>query len=367
MNLKKRVMFIFLSVFVTILLLQNAIAVNGVSPAYYELDFQPNLKQVFTFSFIGDEGNEYEIYLDGDLIDYAKLSRDRLYGSGQVSVLLELPDDVEKPGIHRLLVGAKQLPNSENGIAIVGNVRAVIKVRVPYPGEYAELDFSTSNANAGENVDFDLKIYSRGKNQIHTVSRIEIYDFNNNLVKTLPLGSKIIGPSKMAEYRKSLDTSGYLPGRYNAVAIVEYDGKEAVLDREFRLGELFVEVVNYTTEFEKKSINRFDIIVESHWNDPIDNLFANVSVVNYNISFITPSISLNGFEISSLTGYLDTNGIEEENFQAKVILHYEGEISEKLVDLRMKESINYILVAGTITVLLLIILLAYYIYRRRRK
>jgi len=345
-------------------------AFAGVSPAIYEIDFKPGLKQVFDFNFATNPNINMEIYSEGDLSEYIKLSTKELTGGGNVKALLELPEVIEKPGEHRILIGGKQLIEEGEGIGAAINIRGVIDVKVPYPGKYAELTFSSTNANAGDPVDFNLIIYSRGKEDINAKASIEIHDSNDKIVEVLDLGQYLIESTQSKQIKKSWDTSKFGAGRYKAVAIVEYGGeKNARIESPFRLGELFVDVISYTEEFERDKINKFDIGIESFWNDPIENVFADVLVFNEagNISFLTPSVSLQSFGKSTLMGHFDTTLIEQNKFQAKITLNYEGKTSEKIVDLKFKSEINYIVVGILVVLILIVIFLIVFFVLRSRK
>ena len=346
----------------------------GVAPAYYSIDFQPGLVKVFSFDFNTNQESELEVYLEGDLKEYAELSTTHLKGGGRVNVLLKLPQNIEKPGLHKLFIGAKQLTKEEKGtIGVSANVRAVIKVYVPYPGKYAELDFSAKSANAGEPIEFRLKIFSRGKESINTLSRIEIYDFEDKKVGELNLGETLVEAGSFKEIVKKWNTEGYSPGKYTAVAVVRYgsdDSQTATAKREFRIGELYIDIVNYTKVLEREKINKFEIVVESFWNGVIDNVFANVTIPEYNIQFITPSSTLEPFEKKTLKGYFDTTPIDKEQFKAKIEVHYKGKVTEKEALLKFKRKIDYKIVVGAIILALSVltsIILIIILYRREHE
>ena len=88
-----------------------------------------------------------------------------------------------------------------------------------------------------------------------------------------------------------------------------------------------------TNSVEKNKINRFDIGVESFWNEQVDDLFVEGFILGYGIEFLTPSVSLQTFGKSSLTTYFDTTPIKENEFQAKIVLHYEGRTTERIINL----------------------------------
>ena len=343
-------LFIVLSAF-------NVQALVGISPSSFELDYKPNLEKTFAFSAFTDGDTSLKLSVIGDLANYTTLSRKSLIGTGNFEVYLNLPENIEVPGTHTLSVSVRESVGEAEGFQIVGDVRAVIKIKVPYPGQYADIEFQATNAKAGEPVSLNLKITSLGNETINTNTYINVYNLDNEIVKRIDMGSRSIESTNYAELSTKLETKDLPPGNYKAIAFVEYGGKVAEREAEFRLGELKVLVSNYTAVFERNKINRFEIEVESFWNDPIDNVFAEVSIPDHDIQFLTPSIGLGGFEKKMLTGFFDSSSIEEDNFKAKIVIHYAGKTTEKTVDLRFKREFNYTIYA-TILILLAVIAIA---------
>src|SRR3989344_5929519 len=142
-------------VVLAILLMPLISAAVGVSPAGYSADFTPSLKKSFGFYFTLDPGVNGEAFIEGDLAQYATLSRKSLEGPGDVEVILSLPRDIELPGVHTLFVGIGQLRDSrQQGVALVGNVKGTIRIRVPYPGKYAVASLEAKDTKAGDPVEF---------------------------------------------------------------------------------------------------------------------------------------------------------------------------------------------------------------------
>lgn len=367
--MKRRVVeFIFCIFF--IISLSNVNAIVGVTPADYELNFEPNLERKFNFNFIFDEGIKADVYAAGDLAEYVTLNKDSLNGGGSVVAYLKLPSEVEVPGTHRIAIGAKQSIPTKTGMAIVGDVRGVIKINVPYPGKYAEIEFKTTNANAGEPINFTVTVKNLGKENIYAYTSIEISDLEGSYIETLELGGLFVETTKSEIFFKQLDTSNYKPGDYNALVIVNYGGATmARAEKIFRLGTLHVGVFNYTREFEKNKINRMEIEVESFWNDPIQNLHAEVKILDYEISFLTPSTNLGPWEKKMLTGFFDTTAIEKEEFQANITLHYEGKTTSEIVDLRFKKETSYLpsLIGGAAIIIILIVTITIIILLRKKR
>lgn len=355
--MEKRAIIIILSILM-INLCYNVNALVGVTPSSYEIDFQPNTKQKFRFDFIFDPGVEAEISVGGDLDKYVKLDRDYLVGGGRVIATLNLPSEIEVPGTHLLGISAKQIAKEEAGIRLIGHVIGVIKVKVPYPGKYAEIELYTTNANAGEAIEFTVLVRNLGKEDITANAVVEIYDKKDNYIGTVNLGNMFIKSPGTKQFQVKHDTSNYQSGDYKAKAIVNYGGKSAAeAEGSFRLGTLYVGISNYTKKFEENKLNKLDIEAESFWNDPIDVLYANVTLPDYNISFITPSMNIQPWSKQKLTGYFDTTPIKKSKFKANITLHYRGETTSEVVDLRFRKETDYRLytIAGGVVIVFIIL------------
>jgi len=372
--LKKRYNLITLitTLFLLIFLCSDVLAVAGVTPASYEIKFKPGLKQAFSFDFFSDTNSNFEIYAEGDLADYVTFDKKNLIGGGKVGVLLELPNEIDPPGLHRLLIGARQLPDKKAGITFASNIRAVIKVDVPYPGKYAEMEFLVSNANINEPINFKIKITNKGRESINTNTYIDVFNGKKQL-ETLNLESYTLLPDEIIELEKNLSTENYKAGDYLAVANVDYEVKTLKRESKFRLGELRVEINDVTRNFKPLRINPMEIAIESFWNDPIDYLYANVSILDSNISFLTPYVKVSPWQQTTLVGYFDTSTLTKKSFKAQVTLFYNNLTTQKTFNLRIVEDpkpINYVLVAliALIVILLLsLVLLAFWVSRLAKR
>jgi len=366
MRWRKEAVGIFFVAFM-VLFVQSASGSIGVSPVKYALDFVPGYEGNFHFNFNTDSGGDLEIFVDGDLAEYATLSNTRVSGSGRVDVSLKLPEAIETPGKHRIFVGARPVSAGGGGVGAVASVRGAINILVPYPGKYADVEFSVTNANSGEKIPYILKIFSRGEEDLLVNSEIEIFDFKEDSVGVFNLGSDLIPSTKSITKESELDVRSYSPGTYRAEVTVSYPGDERKLEGDFRLGELFIEIVNYSEVFERDKINPFEIYVESLWNDPIENVYAEVSIPGTDILFLTPSIDLKGFETAKLIGFFDTSQITGDSFQALITINYEDKTTEETVDLGYGgKKFNFVWLLIGAGVLLVLVFAAWVVIKLRR-
>jgi len=335
-------------IFIAIIILSwRASAIVGVSPGIYEVNFEPGLKESYVFSYKFDEGVNAEVYAEGDLAEYVTLSTDSLVGGGAVIATVELPGYIEEPGDHKIFIGAMQKADTLGGsIGMVGNVRGVILVKVPYPGKYALIsEFYATNANQGEPVNFTLHVNSLGQEGITVTALVEIFDESNSSLEIVNLGSSYLEPKENKIFFKQFQTTNSKAGDYRARAIVKYDAGEITKERMFRLGTLYVGISNYTREFTKEKINKFEVEIESFWNNQLNDVYADVNIIGYDIEFLTPSLDLTPWQKTRLSGFFDTSGIKEDNFQANITVHYANEKTNEIVELKFIREVDYVLYA----------------------
>jgi hypothetical protein len=340
----------------------------GISPAIQHVDFQPGLELEYSFNIYSDPEQVIEVYSEGKFSDLVRFDKTELKGGGGFSVKIKLPQEIETPGKHILLIGAREKIYSEEGtIGTSVIVRAPIIIQVPYPGKYAEISFLANNANVGEPVKFEVDVASMGKEPISATTKIEIYS-ETKKIETLDLGTKIIENQKSDKFIKILNTSEYNPGNYNATAIVDYEAAAAKTSRVFRIGQLFVNMTNYTEEIIKGGIKPFEISIESLWNNPIENVYGDIHVLKNGTSitnFLTPSVGLLGWEKKVLNGYVDTDILEPGKYDLDINIIYEGKetLNKGKLTIKMKQEYQaYYIFGGILLILIvLIILIALYL------
>lgn len=326
-------------IFVFFTFLIGFISALSVTPAKISLNFEPNFEQTFSYEIFGTKPDKiYSLYLEGNLAQYATLSREELEGDGNFKVSLELPSTLETPGDNKLYVGVKESIDEELAGGTIGTaveIKALISVYVPYPGKYVEISFEAEDANIGEPIDFKLNIFSRGKEDVLLHPRIEISsNESGEIVHTLYFDERALQSMQEVSLHKVWDTSSFNAGRYNGVAFVEYGGKfPSRVEDFFRLGELAIEIKNYTSRvIIDGKIQKFDIEVESSWNDPISGVYAEVVFLNGAsevLRFKTSSTSLNPWEAKTITGYFDTINFEPGFYNANITLFYYGKNTGK--------------------------------------
>ena len=353
----------------------------GISPAITSVDFKPGMELEYDYLIFASPDQKVDIYAKGEFADLVRFDKTEIVGSGSVNVKIKLPNAIERPGEHVLLIGAIERVEVEGVVGVVGTriaIQSPIKIQVPYPGKYAEISFKAYNANLGEDVKLELEVASKGYEPIVSVANIDIYSGENKL-ENIKLGTKSIQNQETEIFIGYLNTEKYNPGDYNAVAIVNYEENIAIANDSFRIGHLFVNLTNHTRNIIKGGIKPFEIEVESSWNDILDNVYAKVLVQRKDtksVSFLTPSVSLKNWEKRILLGYLDTDEFDFGTYTIIITINYEDifsntkETTEVYKKLKIVREIDYTLcyiIGGIIIgVVLIIMLIIIFLFKKKK-
>jgi len=342
----------------------------GISPAHFNEHFEPGLEKTFTFNTFNSNPEEgIGIVLEGDLTQYANVSTNFIQGSGQFEVVINLPEKLEKPGTHTLLVKvfeSKNISTEEmSGVGGIAAINAPIKILVPYPGKYTESTFGVNNANEGEDTSYELEIQNLGTEDVKIQVLIDI--FKNNASGEKILVKKIdeinLKSKNILNIVDDINTSQLGPGDYYAIATVDY-GKKEFLNDTFKIGQFIIEIVDYNYQFEKGKINRFDIVVENKWNSQMSHIFATVTITDQGkvvSDFRTVSVDTQAWEKKNITGFFDTTDLESKRYLANINLFYENLSSNKLVAIYIQDPPEpktyfiYIIIAASIGAIVIII------------
>ena len=365
--------------FILIALISNVYAI-GISPAVKELNFQPNLKETFRIEVVNNADYDIEatLYLGGDLAQYAALSKESiLIKKGQSAVAfytIKLQENLAVPGLHLLKIGAMEnLPSYVEGTGISArtSVESLLKIFVPYPGKYAEMSFNINNVNINDPVIFNIQLTNLGKEQIQKAKAIiEIYESNLKIASLntneMPIASESAG-MLTATYA---DTSK--PGIFLAKALVDYDGILINDSKEFRIGILFVDIINHTKQFKQDAINPFDIQIASKWNSRIDDIYGEIEIYQDNKkitpAFKTPSTDLAPWEKKTLTSYWDTTGLLPAAYQAKITLYYMNFTTQEIMDISIikKFELNKTLLLTIFVIAIALLDILWMILRKKK-
>ncbi len=341
----------------------------GITPAKIDIDFKPGEKYDFSFVVISDDPNkEIELYLEGDMAEYGKVIPSKVVGTSSFRVKVNLPQSVEKPGVHSIIVRAKEAPPENQFIGSQIIIGALIKISVPFPGKYAVLSLNLKDINEGQELPVELKVDNKGKENLK-INRayVEFYT-GGEKIRTLDFSLMDIGSTEEGFFRKKMDTTGLKSGNYKARAYIDA-GKLFETNTSFRIGSLKVEVLNFTERLVIGGIQKYHIDIESGWNSDIGEVFADVNISNglKNESFRTPPINLPRWERKTLEGFIDTSNLKGK-YDVNLMLHYAG-VNTLASGSLLIVGENYNLMIGLAigAIVLVLVIIIYIMYKRNSK
>lgn len=386
-----------------VLSVQNASAL-GVTPGRSTIDFKPGDIVTKSFTIINDEHREFNafIYTEGELAQYISFDKEIVAfnasdNSHVFTYTLRLPDRIDTPGDHWGKVVVMQLPAGwkapEGETQIVATVAVMhqIRLKVPYPGKFLQLDMSVQEATPKEPVKFFVKLYNLGKEDIaKATASIDILGPTNEVISTVEAGPVSVKSMQKGELMAVWDAD-VNPGMYHAAATVRYDGEVGKTEKTFYVGNMLVDVIDIKVkDFSLGSVAKFDILTESKWNQPIKDVYAHMIISdkhdNKVADFKSASLDLEPFEKAHLFAYWDTEGVMEGDYIAKLKLHYGNRVTEREIPTKIGlESITMDFMGGgsgavtgegdllsqypiiLLVAVLIAINLAWFMYFRKRK
>ncbi|MCD6590687.1 MAG: hypothetical protein J7K72_01810, partial [Candidatus Aenigmarchaeota archaeon] len=319
----------------------------GVTPARKTLQFEPGLEQTVTFKILNNEHKDFTayVYAEGDLKEYVTAEKNIIEfkesdDSKPFTYHIKLPEKIEKPGEHwAKIVVMEMQPKREGEGQVVMATTAVIHqllVKVPYPGKYAEVQLSIDESEPGEITTFYVKIFNVGDEKIFKAkATVDILGPTNEKIATVESDEISVDSKKRGDlvipWKADVN-----PGMYHAVVTVNYDGKIASVEKNFGVGALRIEVLDVKVKnFVLGGIAKFEINVQNKWNQKVSDVYAEMEITNQNgdrvASIKSASVDIDPLQRATLYAYWDTEGVDKGTYDAKLILHYAGKKTEKLL------------------------------------
>ena len=356
---------------IALLFISLASASLGISPAKKSFDFYPGEVIEIDYTAISDSPDrKVEVYAEGDLAQYVTFDRKTFNGGGGFHATISLPNSIDVPGGHRLLIGVRESPVEGQFLGAVINIRSVVDIFVPYPGKYIEASLKVPHGNIDEIIPIEFHISNRGKESLEIDSSLDIISAGGEIIFNKNFDRVSLVSTEEHLFRTVLNTSGVKPGTYSAKATINY-GDIFSTNTTFNIGSLFVNISNFTTFLPKDNIQKFYINVESRWNGILQGVYGEVNVSNqtYNIVFKTPSIGLGAWEKGELVGYLDTSFLEGDYNTAVDVFYadYSTRAFGKLNVSLISADMTLLVWIGAAIAALIIVAAVLFVLRKKKK
>lgn len=363
-NLNKSIRLIIFSILTIFLIIQNVSAL-GITPGRTTINFEPGLSQDVSFSIVNTEHKDMGVVFTvrGELAQYITLNKAfEEFSSGEESksftYSVNLPQSFDKPGLYEGEIVALELPSNfkEQG-TFVGATVAVISqlhVYVPYPNKYVEAEINV--IDSGNEINFIIPVVNRGKLDIvNAKAIIDIYTVLNEKVATFETQSISLASLERSDLFAQW-IPNVNPGRYLAVATIIYDNERTVVQKEFNVGELILEILEVNVrDFRLGEIAKFNALIENKWSESLKDVYLNILVYNNEgeimADFKSPTYNLEALSKSEMVAYWDTGGVHEGTYDGKLSLKYGEKSIDRTVQLRISEdSLEVVGLTGKVVV-----------------
>ncbi|MBT3582240.1 hypothetical protein HN510_00260 [Candidatus Woesearchaeota archaeon] len=269
-----------------------------------------------------------------------------------------------EPGINKLFFKVREDPPDGAGFVVSAAVRSFIAVKVPYPGEYLQATISAKNVKLGEMVPVTINIVNDGTENV-VVSQGTVNILGNSITDIIPISFDNIvskgAVSKVIEW----DTTDKTVGEYTATVNVNFEGGSTSAETHFRIGDILINILDVVSEEVSQGRRaRVDIIAESKWNEPIANVYAEISLYDQIIK--TKTEIMPEWNTETFTGYLETEDLEIGEHSGTVTLYYLDKTATSEFILTIKKPMNMYMLIGVV-VGACVIVFAIILYFMRKK
>jgi hypothetical protein len=374
-------------IFFVILLSTGSYAVGIASTGTLNptIDFKPGLEKTFSYILVPTASfmMDYEVTIDGDLEEYFtpkdSLLKDVFPREQRgFTVKMKLPEEKIPPGLHQTRICIGETKTSGGGtVGVKTKACSIIRVRSLYSNKYLKIEeFKIPDVDVGDTLKFEIKVRSWTELKINAVkATIQIFGPSKEGFKkkiaTLNTETKSLESNARTTLHATINTRDFEFGEYLAIASVNYDGRIANISSKFRIGMLVVKIINYTKEFERGKVNKFEIEIESRWNQLIDNIYGEISVEDEISVLKTPFISLKPWSRATLLAFWEIKPDKElKEYTGRIAVYYENNKTEEQVKLRIvmsKEEMNRRMIVIVVVSLLILSVLAISIYLVSKK
>jgi hypothetical protein len=329
------------------LIVTNLALAIGISPIRKVVDFEPNQEIDLELKIHNEQHKDMKalVYARGELAEHIGIIDSLVAISSQESdkiakYRLKMPASFDKPGVHKSELVVTEYPSSfgteqQTMVSATASVVSELWVRVPFPGKYAEAELYIDSNN--EDVNFAISLMNFGKEDIKKAkATIKIlgatYEEIAN-IETNEISIKSKEQGKLAGRWKA-DVN---PGKYRAVVEISYDEKKLVLEKNFDIGNLFIDIKKIeVADFSLGQVAVFDITLESKWNEKISNVYGEMTVLDEAgteyMTFKTASIDIPAMGEGVLKAYWDTRDVKVGKYNLRLLIHYSEKVTEKLIE-----------------------------------
>ena len=354
-----------ITILVMILLLMPLAQALGVTPGRTTLHFEPNLEKEVKFTVLNNEHKDVKlaIYARGTLAEFIEISDEKVElkpdeDSEELSYKIELPEEMEEPGLHEAEIVIREVTiGGEEGEITIGAMQAVITqlhVYVPYPGKYIVITrVDIVKRKTSNDILFFVPLVNFGDEDVKSAkAEITVMDPYENIIDKVETDEKQVPAKGRAELKASMDLSKLTAGIYEVIVEVTYDGLTTVAKNAFYTDDFLLIPLDISVrDFTLGDIAKFNILVENIGNKEIIDAFSLMLLDSKDkqvANLKSVPIDFKPSEKKEMVNYWDTKGVKADEYTGKLILKYEDRSDEKVIRaLVTKNAIKAVIIGVT--------------------
>lgn len=394
-----RVLLFTLLISAVLLVNLNSVCALGITPGRTTINYEEGMVQEIDFSVLNNEHKNMQVLLmvQGELNDSITLFNSTVdflpsEESKSFRYKVDLPGRIaKKPGLHTAEIVALEIPRANVEGAYVGATIAVVSqlyVYVPCPGKCIEADLNVLDAEQNATATFIVPVINRGKLGIGDVRAvIDIYTSLNERIETIETDAWPLESGARTELSAKWNVNAN-SGDYLAKVAVFYDGESENFEKQFSIGTETLSIESIlVNDFRLGEIAKLRILVENKWSQELKSVYANLLVYNHQDDVMADIKSADedipSLAKKELVAYWDTVGVEEGEYDGKLMVQYGKKSSDRNLLLKISEDnldivgvgyairpsggkgINMTTILLVLVIILLIVNLAWFVFFRR--
>lgn len=299
----------------------NAYAL-GVVPGKVIIPFSPFREESFIFEIFGPKIVKAETDCP-DIITINKTIKANGPDRAKVLADVKLPERME-PGPRHCGISITELPEKGQQVGISVKIIVVVEIDVPYPGKYAKMSISANNVMPEEDLKIYTTIINLGTDDLDAQADVIIKDYKNNTVKLKKTDHEIILSKVSKQFVTTISAGTLNSGKYIVKAIYDYGAEVIFAETPFVIGQLNLELTNYTHAIKSGAISPFSVIVTSLWGNPLEDAYAEIRIYGNDSQLIsttkTSVATIAPYSVEIINGFIDATNISSGNYNADIIL-----------------------------------------------
>ncbi|MBT6506084.1 hypothetical protein HOK68_04890, partial [Candidatus Woesearchaeota archaeon] len=238
---------------------------------------------------------------------------------------LNVPFDSISPGEHKYHIVIQPLGKNQ-GMAQAAVAYSLFIIK-HFNIQYMTVGLDQKQYTKNDYSGIKFKVISLGNKTINNFDAIlNIYDIDGNKLDTLKHEGFELNLYDEKPLIFDWDVNKRRPDIYKYDVSVFYgEDKNSFSKGDFKLGDVFVDVVNITNEFVTNIINEMDVEIDSRWNGDLTNVRANY-ILKKNGKTVSesnsPTIELKSWFKGNLKGFIDLKNVLNGKYNLTVDLKY---------------------------------------------